>query len=112
MKKVNRTVPSATSLAEMPEMDFSKARVRRNPYAARIAKEGVEIRITRGRPRKGATAPGVVTKSVKQTVAFWSSLGAAAEKEGISLHEAMRLALDSWLRQHTPTPRRARKRAA
>lgn len=31
--------PSAASLREMPEIDFAKAKLRANPYAARIAKE-------------------------------------------------------------------------
>jgi hypothetical protein len=35
--------PSASSLKLLPEIDFSKYRVRRNPYAARIAREGAEV---------------------------------------------------------------------
>src|SRR5215831_17188213 len=35
--------PSPASLREMPEVDFTAYRIRRNPYAARIAREGVEI---------------------------------------------------------------------
>jgi hypothetical protein len=35
--------PSPGSLREMPEIDFTVYRIRRNPYAARIALEGVEI---------------------------------------------------------------------
>ncbi|CAN5750546.1 hypothetical protein BH11MYX2_BH11MYX2_16620 [soil metagenome] len=35
--------PSAASLREMPEVDFSKYRVRRNPFAARVAREGIRI---------------------------------------------------------------------
>jgi len=35
--------PSATSLRAMPEVDFSKMRMQRNPYAAQIAREGIEI---------------------------------------------------------------------
>jgi hypothetical protein len=30
--------PSAASLKAIPEVDFTRARVRRNPYAARIAR--------------------------------------------------------------------------
>ncbi len=33
----------ATSLREVAEVDFSGFRVRRNPYAARIAREGIQI---------------------------------------------------------------------
>jgi hypothetical protein len=35
--------PTAESLRELPEIDFSKYRIRRNPYAARVAREGIEI---------------------------------------------------------------------
>jgi hypothetical protein len=39
-----RTVgPSAASLREMPEVDFTKYRVHRNPYATVIAKEGLSL---------------------------------------------------------------------
>ena len=44
--------PSAASLRGIPEIDFSKAKVRRNPYAARIAKEG-----PRRRARSTVRAP-------------------------------------------------------
>ena len=35
--------PRAASLSEMPEIDFTLYRVRKNPYAARIAREGMEV---------------------------------------------------------------------
>ncbi len=35
--------PSAESVRELPEIDMSAYRVRRNPYAARIAREGIRI---------------------------------------------------------------------
>jgi hypothetical protein len=38
-----RPNPSAAALREMPEVDFSRYRVGRNPYAARIAREGKEL---------------------------------------------------------------------
>jgi hypothetical protein len=37
--------PSASSLKEMPEVDFDNAKIRRNPYAEKIAKTGIEIAI-------------------------------------------------------------------
>ena len=55
MKKAKRRKqlePSRDSLREIPEVDFSKGRVRSNPYAARIAKEGIVVQVGRGRPRK------------------------------------------------------------
>ncbi len=35
--------PRAVSLKEMPEIDFSRYRLRRNPYAPRIKREGVQL---------------------------------------------------------------------
>ena len=35
--------PTAASLREMPEIDFSGYRIRKNPYAGRIAREGIEV---------------------------------------------------------------------
>ena len=48
MKKANRkpspsAEPSAVSLREMPALDSEDYRVRKNPYAARIAREGILI---------------------------------------------------------------------
>ena len=44
MKKTTKaSEPTAKSLREMPEVVFARYRVRRNPYAARIAREGIEI---------------------------------------------------------------------
>jgi hypothetical protein len=45
MKKVSTKSrePTAGSLREMPPIDFSRYRVRRNPYAVRIAREGAEL---------------------------------------------------------------------
>src|SRR5439155_20958433 len=42
--------PSVASPREIPEVDFSKSRIRRNPYAARVAREGLVVQIGRGRP--------------------------------------------------------------
>jgi len=43
MKKADRRKkgPSRASLREMPEVDFKAAKVRRNPFAKRIAAEGI-----------------------------------------------------------------------
>jgi hypothetical protein len=45
--------PSRASLRDIPEVNFDKAKVRRNPYALRVAAEGIAIHVGRGRPRKG-----------------------------------------------------------
>ncbi len=42
MKKTHRQKkPSKAALREIPEVDFKVAKVRRNPYAKRIAAEGI-----------------------------------------------------------------------
>jgi hypothetical protein len=40
--------PSRASLREMPEVNFDKAKARRNPYALGIAEEGITIHVGRG----------------------------------------------------------------
>jgi predicted RNase H-like HicB family nuclease len=49
--------PSAESLAEMPEMDLSKAVRQPNRYAERIAREGVEIIVHRAGSSDDEKAP-------------------------------------------------------
>jgi hypothetical protein len=46
MKKATssaRAAPSAASLHEMPEIDFTRYHIRRNPYASVIAREGIAV---------------------------------------------------------------------
>lgn len=46
MKKATsrrRSDPTRASLAELPEVDFQRYKIRRNPFAARIAAEGSEL---------------------------------------------------------------------
>lgn len=64
MKKApSRREPSKASLREIPEVDFGSARVKRNPYAARIAADG-GIHVGRGRSRKGdETGPTILRVS-------------------------------------------------
>jgi hypothetical protein len=80
----------------MPEMDLTQAS-RRNPYAARIAREGYTVRLTRGRPRKGEEAGPTVTKSVRLPPEVWERLKERARVEGVPLHALLRAALLAWL---------------
>ncbi len=105
MKKVSKKTkratkhrePSKASLKEMPEVDFAEARVRRNPYAARIAKEGITVQVGRGRPRKLEEVGGTSPRSVRFPDEVWRKLERRAEKEGITLHAALRQAILAWL---------------
>lgn len=88
--------PSRASLREIPEIDFAKAKIRRNPYAARIAAEGIVLQVGRGRPKKllevGATRP----RSVRFPDDVWALLERRAKAKGMSLHAALREAIIRW----------------
>jgi hypothetical protein len=101
MKKANKKThrgPSRRSLREIPEVDFGKVRVKRNPYARRIAEEGLVVQVGRGRPRKlrevGATTP----RSVRFPSEIWTLLERRAKAKGITLHAALREAILEWVR--------------
>jgi hypothetical protein len=100
MKKANRkstAEPSKASLREMPEVDFSRARVRPNPYAAGIAKEGITVQIGKGRPTKLAEVGGTSPRSVRFPDEIWKLIEARAKKKGITLHAALRQAILEWI---------------
>jgi hypothetical protein len=96
--KTKQAEPSKASLREIPEVDFKRARVRRNPYAARIVAEGLVVQVGRGRPKKlleiGATYP----RSVRFPDVVWARVEACAKQRGITVHAALREAILAWLR--------------
>ena len=96
-KRIRHTEPSKASLAEMPEVDFRSARVRRNDHAARIAKDGITVQVGRGRPRKLAEVGGTSPRSVRFPDAVWKVIEARAKKKGLSLHAALRAAILAWI---------------
>ena len=96
--KQNRPVePSKASLKEMPEIDFTKARVRSNPHAARIAKEGITVQIGRGRPKKLKEVGGTTPRSVRFPDEVWKLIEVRAKKKGLTLHAALREAILAWI---------------
>lgn len=96
MKKApKQREPSRDSLREIPEVDFEAAKVRRNPYADRIAAEGI-VHVGRGRPRKGEETGPTVPRSIRFPAAVWKRLEERAKAEGISLHAALRAAILEW----------------
>ena len=97
-KRVNKTRdPSQSSLREIPEVDFEHARVRRNPYAARIAAEGIHV--GRGRPTKGTETGPTVPRSVRFPAKLWKELEEKAKARGLSLHAALRAAILEWAKR-------------
>lgn len=101
MKKANRRAqpePSRQSLREVPEVDFRKVHVKRNPYAARIAAEGLVVQVGRGRPKRLLESGGTTPRSVRFPDAIWSLLERRAKAEGLTLHAALREAILEWAR--------------
>ena len=96
-RKPKQTEPTKASLREIPEIDFATAKVRRNPYAARIAREGIEIQVGRGRPKKLLEIGETVPRSVRFPLAIWKRLEGRARKQGMTLHAALRKAILDWL---------------
>jgi len=98
-KTTKHTEPSEASLKEIPEVDFTKARVRRNPHAARIAKEGITVQVGRGRPKKLSEVGGTSPRSVRFPDEVWRVLEARAKKRGLTLHAALREAILAWIKR-------------
>jgi hypothetical protein len=96
MKKGSRQrEPSRQSLKSLPEVDFTKVKLRRNPYAARVAAGGI-VHVGRGRPRKGTETGPTKPRSIRFPESVWRVLEARAKAEGLSLHAALRTAVLKW----------------
>lgn len=89
--------PSKASLREIPEVDIATAKVRGNPYAAKILREGMEVQIGRGRPKKVLEVGETLPRSVRFPSVIWRRLEQRAKKEGLTLHAALRTAILDWL---------------
>ncbi|HWO20602.1 MAG TPA: hypothetical protein VNO30_17655 [Kofleriaceae bacterium] len=75
MKKAasrRRKEPSPASLAEMPEVDFARYRVRKNRFAARIAAEGSALVHDGPSPASVAEIPEVDLRSAKYRKNPWA----------------------------------------
>jgi hypothetical protein len=99
MKKIRKPRdPSRTALREIPAVDFDTASVRPNPYAARIAAEGI-VHVGLGRPKKGTETGPTVPRSIRFPAPVWKLLETRARSEGLSLHSALRAAILDWARR-------------
>jgi hypothetical protein len=96
-KKTEHREPSKASLKDIPEVDFSTARVRKNPYAARIAKEGITVQVGKGRPKKLEEVGGTSPRSVRFPDEIWKLIEARAKENGLTLHAALRKAILDWI---------------
>jgi hypothetical protein len=92
MKKASKPrEPSRASLREVPEVDFTTAKVRRNQYAARVAAEGI-VHVRPGRPRKGTETGPTEPRSIRFPAQVWALLEKRAKAQGLTLHSALRSA--------------------
>ena len=101
MKKASRRAqrePSRRSLREIPEVDFRKARVKPNPYARRIATEGMVVKVGRGRPKRPLESGRTTPRSVRFPDEVWALLERRAKAKGLTLHAALREAILEWAR--------------
>src|SRR5207245_11386142 len=90
--------PARLSLDEMPEPNFDRVKVARNPYAKRVAAEGISLAVGRGRPRRGHEVGPTTPKSVRFPPQIWERLETCARAQDISVHAAIRSAVIQWLR--------------
>lgn len=95
--KAKAIEPSKASLKEIPEVDFPTKR-RRNPYAKRVAQEGIEVQVGRARPKRLLETGGTEPRSVRFPPAIWKKLETRARRKGLTLHAALRQAILEWLR--------------
>jgi hypothetical protein len=91
-KAISHREPSKSSLREIPEVDFDRVRVRKNPYATRVTAEGI-VHVGRGRPRKGTETGPTVPRSVRFPAQLWKQLESKAQAEGMPLPAALRSAM-------------------
>jgi hypothetical protein len=70
-----------------------------NPYYEHIRQAGgVRLRARSGRPRAGESAGPTETRSVRLPPAVWARVEAQAEREGLTVHAAVRQAVLIWLK--------------
>jgi hypothetical protein len=80
----------------MPEVDFPKVRVTRNPYARRIAEDGLVVQVGRGRPRRVLETGGTTPRPVRLPDQTWTLLERRAKAKGLTLDAALREAILKW----------------
>jgi hypothetical protein len=88
----------------MPEVDFTLAKTRRNPYSHRVVIEGASVHIVRGRPKKGSETGPTSPRSIRFPDEVWQqTLEKRAKAEGITLHAALRAAVLTWVEGGVPS---------
>ena len=97
--KSSSAEPSKASLREIPELDLSKVKLRRNPYAARIARDGMTVQSGRGRPKKVLEVGVTYPRSVRFPKPVWDEIEALAKQQGKTVHAVLREAVLTWIKR-------------
>src|SRR5207248_3239434 len=82
--------PSAKSLEEMPEADFSRIRVSRNKYAVKAVATASRIQYGKGRPRKGSEVGPTPARSIRLPETVWKDLENEAHARATTVHALLR----------------------
>jgi hypothetical protein len=82
----------------MPEVDFRRVQVKRNPYARPSAAGGLVVQVGRGRPKRLLESGGTTPRSVRFPDEIWELLEQRARAKGLTLHAALRQAILEWAR--------------
>lgn len=112
-RRVDHEGPSAESLREMPEIDYSQARKFKGRGPEAMANAQAFFAAIRGRPRKGTTATGTRVRSLRLPEAAWTELERAAAEREMTLHKFLRKLVAEFLYTDPPkaTPATGRRTA-
>jgi hypothetical protein len=88
--------PSAASLRDIPEVDFSKAVVL-GRGAAGLRRARALLKARRGRPRRGAAPAGSSPRSIRFSDGMWRDLERCAKRRHVTLHALLREVIAEWL---------------
>jgi hypothetical protein len=108
MKKAKQREPSAASLREMPEVDFSKVKKldRGHYYKKALAAGGYYdgpdgkrwVPMGPGRPKKGTQVEHTSPKSIRLPDGLWEQLDREAKKRGTTRHSLLREMIADYFR--------------
>ena len=102
--------PSKAELVEMPEADFSRARVVSNRYADQAVEAASKIQYGKGRPRRGDEVGPTPARTLRLPQAVWQALEREAKDHSTTVHALLReLVVTHVTSRHSPAKATRRK---
>jgi hypothetical protein len=95
-KPKRQTGPSKASLDEIPEMDVKRGLRDPDRFAKSIAEHGFILHTRPGRPKRDEAGGHSSTRTVRFPDAVWDEVQRLAERDGLSMHAAIRQAILNW----------------